>query len=217
MKLQVIKTEAQTSENQEIKPPAKCLCCMDTGRAANRFLSEFVDIPANGDFLPYICKRYDCEAGERLIVCYEKSDQERDAAWSKLADKDPSVPKFMRQRDYQANWSCALPASACESMHKWALDEWIEVFVKKVKPTQFEAPTVFNKYAKSVEDRKTQILNIVKAITDRELQGLDLTSRISATLKKCSDRDDRSYQDWQLLPDADHQRMLEGIRSLTAS
>lgn len=213
MKIQVTPIESRADSDREIKPPVKCFCCWDSGRASNQFLSEFVDIPKNGDFLPFICKRYNCEAGEKLITAYEKSDQEREAIWAKIAEKSPDTPKFMRQRDYQANWSTALPASACETMHKWGFDQWVDECVKKVRSHQPPAQSIAAQFEQVVSDREKQIADI-KIL----LMGIDevTAKRIEGFVQKYRDRDQVNYPNWEALPSAAHEVLFKNLRSLAA-
>lgn len=217
MKLQVTQVESRSSD-REIKPPVKCFCCWDSGRAANEFLSEFVDIPKSGNFQPFICKRYDCEAGERLIAAYEKSDQEREATWQKLAEKDQNTPKFMKQREFQANWSCALPASACESMHKWAFDQWVDRFVKQIKPQYqtVDAPssTVIEQFTQAVSDREVLFKEIQTEIAKFDPEFVN--PKIEKFLKHCCDRNSIQYINIQSLPTSDYSILLSKIKGLAA-
>lgn len=208
MKIQVTPIEKRTDGDREIKPPVKCFCCWDSGRASNQFLSEFVDIPQNGDFLPFICKRYNCEAGEKLINAYEKSDQEREAIWAKIAEKNPDTPKFMRQRDYQANWSTALPASACETMHKWGLDQWVDEFIKKARSHQPPAQSIAEQFDQAVSDRQKQISEIKNL-----LKGIDAETakRVHGFVQKYRDRDSKPYRSWEDLPSTAHQVLLRSL------
>jgi len=213
VKIQVTPIEKRADGDREIKPPVKCFCCWDSGRASNQFLSEFVDIPQNGDFLPFICKRYNCEAGEKLITAYEKSDQEREAIWAKITEKSPDTPKFMRQRDYQANWSTALPTSACETMHKWGFDQWVDECVKKVRSHQPPTQSIAAQFDQAVSDREKQIANI-KIL----LMGIDevTAKRIEGFVQKYRDRDQVNYPNWEALPSAAHEVLFKNLRSLAA-
>lgn len=229
MKIQVtLKVEPNTERNQNgdfekrISPPANCMCCFDSGRAANEFLSHFVDIPKKGDFIPFICKRMDCEAGKRLIDCYEKSDRQREADWMKLAEKDPNIPRYTSQRVWQSNWSCALSESACESMHQWALQEWVERFVKRSAGHQIvdikseavnEPKDVLVLYDKAVSDRNNLIKSIDKLIKSSIEFGVDITKNLDATLRMCRGRDLVDYHQWQDLPEGDLKRIEQGILS----
>lgn len=67
---------------------------------------------------------------------------------------------------------------------------------------------------KAEADRHAQIFEIKKAIATAEKQGINLKSKIAATVKQCGDRDKRLYQSWEFLPNDDHTRMLAGIQDL---
>lgn len=62
--------------------------------------------------------------------------------------------------------------------------------------------------------RYINIAAIKKAIADAEKQGVNLNNKIQATVRQCGDRDGRAYQNWELLPDADHSRMFAKIQEL---
>ena len=67
---------------------------------------------------------------------------------------------------------------------------------------------------KSEFARYKLIADVKKAITDADLQGINLKNKIAATVKQCGDRDKLLYQSWEFLPSADHTRMLAGIQDL---
>ena len=67
---------------------------------------------------------------------------------------------------------------------------------------------------KAEADRHKLIVKLKKAIAAAESKGINLKSKISATVKRCGDRDKLLYQSWEFLPSADHTRMLAGIQDL---
>lgn len=197
--------------DKQISPPVKCFCCQDSGLVSNIYITEFVEIPDHGDILPYICQRENCVNGRAYLKAYEMSDQERDAYHNTQLrnGKDADgLPRPMKAKDYQANFSTNLNQACCDWLHDRSFDDWVEGLRKP------PAVAIASQYSQKVEDRDRRILEIQQAIAEAESQGANLSSKIQKTVQMCSDRDGITYQDWKFLPSGDHQRMLDGIKGL---
>ena len=185
----------QRTDN-EIRQPYKCFCCADSGKVCHPLITEFVDFPESGDSLPYICKRYDCEIGEKFTKCWEASDAERNAykeakARGSKGDGGDGIPQPMRQRDWQANFSMNLNSTACDWLHEQGLLQWRE---------SLRSPkvNVFQKYTEAASDR-TDTINSIRA----EMKVRNLTeSAFEAALVHCIKRDGVLYLHWESLPTA---------------
>lgn len=114
--------------DKQISPPVKCFCCQDSGIVANSYLSELVEIPKIGNITPYICQRENCEKGKLFLKAFNQSDQERDAYYNAQLRNGKDVdglPRPMRSRDYQANFSINLNERFCDWLHDRSRDDWV--------------------------------------------------------------------------------------------
>ena len=195
--------------DKEIAPPVRCFCCQDSGLVSNIYVTEFVEIPDRGDILPFICQRENCANGQAYLKAYEMSDQERDT-WhnNQVRGKDgENIPRPMRSRDYQANFSTNLNQACCDWLHDRSYDDWVESLRKPPVIT-----AIAQQFTVKVAERDRRISEIQEAIAEAESQGANLSSKIQKTVQMCSDRDGIHYHKWQQLPNGDHERMLDGIK-----
>jgi hypothetical protein len=90
----------------------KCFCCQDSGKVSNPYLGELVEIPPQGDIVPYICQRYDCAAGQALLKAYEMSQDERDVWYNnqirEAKGSGEGLPRPVSAIDFRANFSTNL-------------------------------------------------------------------------------------------------------------
>lgn len=104
------------SEDKQIKPPYKCMCCEDSGLVQSIFLEHFVE---GTNATKFICKR-DCASGAKYREAYKLGDGERQA-FAKKHGGD-AIPA----RVYQAQFDYRLSAEMCESIHFWEKEAWLE-------------------------------------------------------------------------------------------
>lgn len=178
--------------DKQISPPVKCFCCQDSGLVSNIYITEFVEIPDHGDILPYICQRENCANGQAYLKAYEMSDQERDAYHNTQLrnGKDADgLPRPMKARDYQANFSTNLNQACCDWLHDRSYDDWVESIRN---PRQ----SVIVEFDEAVEQRKTVITRIKTVAT--ALGGLE--ESFDKFVKSCSNKDSTDYLNWESLP-----------------
>ena len=198
----------QTNSDKQISQPVNCFCCQDSGLISNIHLSEFVEIPDRGDILPYICQRENCDKGQAYLRAYNMSDQERDA-WhnNQTRGKDgENIPRPMRQREYQANFSTNLNDRCCDYLHDRGYDDWIDMIQKRRI-----APPAIQQFNQSVSDRHLLFQDIQQAIASLQI---DITPNIEKFLKHCRDRDIVWYPNIEALPTADYTVLLSKIRGI---
>jgi hypothetical protein len=187
-KLQAIRIDRTVQGDREIQLPFRCFACHDGGLAGGRFLSKFVEGESD---IPFICNCDECDAGRIRRTAYG-------------ANSDPN---------YRNAFDSRLDRYACEDIHNWEKQSYIDDLVKR-RSRQVEQTPVADQFSQKVEDRDRRILEIQQAIAEAESQGANLSTKIQKTVQMCSDRDGVTYQDWKFLPSGDHQRMLNGIKQL---
>jgi hypothetical protein len=208
-KIQATPRYTQQTSDKQISPPVKCFCCQDSGLISNIYLGEFVEIPDRGDILPYICQRENCEKGQAYLRAYNMTDQERDA-WhnNQIRGKDgDSIPRPMRQRDYQANFSTSLNDRCCDWLHDRSYDDWLES-IRNPRKIAIE-----EQFTQAVSDRENLFAEIHLAINEL---GRDISPNIEKFLKHCRDRDRIPYANIQALPTSDYSVLLSKIKGLAS-
>ena len=180
------------------------------------YLGDLVEFPANGEIVPYICQREKCDRGQAYLRCYNLSDQERDAYYNAQLrngkDAD-SLPRPMRSRDYQENFSVNLNEKCCDWLHDRSFDDWKE---KILSPPVDRAP-IIDQVLQSISDRD----KIYKQLEDAIAQvDIDITERITKFIKHCRDRDSTSdspkfYPSVRSLSTEDYKVLLVKIRNLS--
>ena len=206
----------QQVSDREIQPPVKCFCCQDSGRVSNMYLCDLVEFPANGEIVQYVCQRENCENGQAFLRCYNLSDQERDAYYNAQLrnGKDAeSLPRPMKSRDYQANFSTNLNEGCCDWLHARSFDDWKASILS---PTVDRAP-IIDQVLQSVSDRDKIYKQLEEAIAQVDV---DITERIAKFIEYCRDRDStdnaqRLYPTAKSLPTSDYKVLLVKIRNLS--
>ena len=206
----------QQVSDRQIQPPVKCFCCQDSGKVSNIYLCDFVEFPENGEIIPYICQRENCGSGQAYLRAYEMGDQERDAYYNAQLrnGKDADgLPRPMRSRDYQANFSINLNESCCDLLHDRGFDDWRE---KILNPPANRAP-IIDQVLQSISDRD----KIYKQLEDAIAQvDIDITERIAKFIGHCRDRDSTSdspkfYPNVRSLSTEDYKVLLVKVRNLS--
>jgi hypothetical protein len=198
----------QVSSDKQISPPVNCFCCQDSGLISNIYLSEFVEIPDRGDILPYICQRENCANGQAYLRAYNMSDQERDT-WhnNQTRGKDgDNIPRPMRSRDYQANFSTNLNDRCCDWLHDRSYDDWLESIRNPRKVA------IAEQFTQAVSDRKTIYKEIETEVA--KFQSDFINPKIEKFLNFCRDRDSIQYLNIEALPTSDYSKLLSKIRGL---
>ncbi len=194
VKLQAIKIDRTVQSDREIQFPFKCFACHDGGLAGGRFLSKFVEGDSD---IPFICNRDECEAG-RI----------RRTAWS--ANSDPR---------YRNAFDSRLDRYACEDIHQWEKQSYIDDFVKtrsRQEKSTIDAPSsiVIKKYDEAVSDREAIYKEIETEIARFESDFIN--PKIENFLRHCRDRDSIDYINIKALPTSDYKVLLSKIKGLTA-
>ena len=202
--------------DKQIQPPVNCFSCQDSGKVSNMYLGDLVEFPANGEIVPYICQRENCGSGQAYLRCYNLSDQERDAHYNAQLrngkDAD-SLPRPMRSRDYQANFSTNLSQGCCDWLHDRSFDDWK---AKILNPPVNRAP-IIDQVLQSISDRDKIYKELEDAIAKVDI---DITERIAKFIKLCRDRDSTSdspkfYSNVRSLPTEAYKVLLIQIRNLS--
>lgn len=197
---------------REIAPPAKCFCCQDSGKVSNPYLNELVDIPPQGDIVPYICQRYDCAAGQALLKAYEMSQDERDVWYNNQVRESKGsgegLPRPVSAADYRANFSTNLNRECCDWLHDRSYHDWRIMITTPRSPKN-----VAVEFAAAVSDRDRKIENIKDLLMQIEF---DIAPRLEAFVQKYRDRDSANYLNWQDLPSKAHEVLITNLRSLIA-
>jgi hypothetical protein len=183
MKLEAVRIDRTMQGDREVKLPYKCFACHDGGLAGGRFVNEFVD--GNSD-IPFICNRDYCEAG-RL----------RRTAWS--ANNDET---------YRASFDVRLDKYACEDIHNWEKDHFVQTVI--LRPKQVD---IASQYVQAVSDRQQQIEDIKDLLMSVES---DIRDRIENFVKRYRDKDNVLYRSWEDLPTEAQGKLLVNIRNLAA-
>lgn len=199
----------QTNGDKQISQPVNCFCCQDSGLISSIYLGEFVEIPDRGDILPYICQRENCANGQAYLRAYNLSDQERDA-WhnNQTRGKDgDNIPRPMRSRDYQANFSTNLNDRCCDWLHDRSYDDWVEMIQK-----HRIAPPAIQRFNQSVSDRQLLFKEIQTEIAKFDPEFIN--PKIDKFLWGRCDRDSIQYINIENLPTSDYQVLLSKIKGL---
>lgn len=184
-KLQAIKIDRTVNGDQEIRFPFECFACHDSGLAGGRFLNQFVDGDSD---IPFICSRNDCESGRQRYSAYS-------------ANKD---------RRYQSTFDSRLDKYACEDIHQWEKQSFIDDVVARATRLKSATP-IAEQFTQSVSDRELLFQEIQKAIVGLQI---DITPKIENFLKYCRDRDLVWYPNIEALPTADYTVLLSKIRGI---
>ncbi len=190
--------------DKQISPPVRCFCCQDSGLVSNIYITEFVEIPENGDILPFICQRDNCEKGQAYLRSYSMSDEERNV-WhnNQLRGKDgENIPKPMRSFEYRANFSTNLNQGCCDWLHDRSYQDWVDSVRNPRKSTVIAE---FN----AVVDERSQVIQDIQSIAD-SLGGLK--ESFDTALKYFCDRDKKQYGDWTYLPIADLKTLRQKVK-----
>jgi len=201
-KIKATLRSTQLTDDQPISPPVHCFCCQDSGLVSNIYIGEFVEIPERGDILPYICQRENCEKGQAYLKAYEMSDQERDAFHNnQLRGKDgENVPRPMKQRAYQANFSTNLNEQCCDWLHDRSYDDWVESIRN---PRQ----SVIVEFDEAVEHRKI----IIARIKTVAIAFGGLQESFDKFVKFYSNQDSTDYPNWEALSNAALEILLKKV------
>ena len=184
-KLQAIKINRTVKGDQEIRLPFECFACHDSGLAGGRFLNQFVDGDSD---IPFICNRDSCEAGRQRYNAYS-------------ANKD---------RRYQRAFDTRLDKYACEDIHQWEKQSFIDDVVARAARLKTATP-IAEQFTQSVSDRHLLFQEIQQAIASLQI---DITPNIEKFLKHCRDRDIVWYPNIEALPTADYTVLLSKIRGI---
>jgi hypothetical protein len=181
----------------------RCFCCQDSGLVSNIYITEFVEIPDRGDILPFICQRENCGKGQAYLKAYEMSDQERDAYHNTQLrnGKDADgLPRPMKARDYQANFSTNLNQACCDWLHDRSYDDWAESIRS---PRQ----SIIVEFDEAVERRKTIIARIKTVAI--ALGGLQ--ESFDKFVKFYSNQDSIDYPNWEALSNVALEILLKKV------
>lgn len=186
MKIQAVRIDRTVQGDREIQLPFRCFACHDGGLAGGRYIAHFVEGDSD---IPFICNREDCEAGRT-----------RRAAYGANSD-----------RLYQNSFDARLDKYACQDIHEWEKQSFINDMVAK-KSKQVAPVAIAEQFTQAVSDRQLLFEEIQQAINSL---GKDISLNIAKFLKHCCDRDSIQYLNIEALPTSDYSILLSKIKGLT--
>lgn len=189
MKLQAIRIDRTVQSDREIQLPFKCFACHDGGLAGGRYIAHFVEGESD---IPFICNREECDVGRVRRTAYS-------------ANSDPS---------YRNAFDPRLDKYACDDIHKWEKQLFIEDMLHRRSKHQAPAPVV-EMYDRAVSDRQLLFKEIQTEIAKFDPEFIN--PKVDKFLWKCCDRDGIKYLSIEALPTSDYQVLLSKIKGLNPS
>jgi hypothetical protein len=186
IKLQAIKIDRTVQGDREIQLPFKCFACHDGGLAGGRYLTMFVEGESD---IPFLCNREECDVGRVRRTAYS-------------ANSDPS---------YRNAFDARLDKYACDDIHKWEKQLFIEDMLHRRTKHQAPAPVV-KIYDQAVSDRQLLFKEIQVEIAKFDPEFIN--PKVENFLKQRCDRDGIEYSSTEALPTNDYQVLLSKIKKL---